>query len=64
MYGQTTVMPLLNAPWEEITIDFITKLPKSKDSMTSMMYDLIIIVVNRLTKYTHFILFKETYDAE
>ena len=45
-------------------IDFITKFLKLKDFMTLMMYDLIVVVVNRLIKYIYFILFKEMYDTE
>ncbi|XP_054808699.1 uncharacterized protein LOC129310810 [Prosopis cineraria] len=34
--------------WEDISMDFITELPKSK------RYDTILVVVDRLTKYAHF----------
>ena len=44
-------------------MDFITKLPESKDEATNNCYDSILVVVDRLTKYTHFIPFKETYDV-
>ena len=64
MYGKTQVMELPDAPWEEITMDFITKLPKSKDPTTGVFWDSIMVVVDRLTKYSHFIPFKETFDAE
>ena len=40
-------------------MDFIIKLLKSKNSTTKMIYDLIIIVINKLLKYIHFILFKK-----
>ena len=58
------VMELLNIPWEKIIIDFITKLLKSKDPTTKVFYELIIIIINKLTKYFHFISFKETFDVE
>ena len=58
------VMELLDIPWEEITMDFITKLPKSKDLTTRVLYNSIMVVINRLTKYLHFIAFKETFNAE
>ncbi|GKA56582.1 putative reverse transcriptase domain-containing protein [Tanacetum coccineum] len=41
--------------WENITMDFITKLPK-----TSSGYDTIWVIVDRLTKYAHFFPMKET----
>ncbi|GJV07470.1 putative reverse transcriptase domain-containing protein [Tanacetum coccineum] len=40
--------------WEKITMDFITKLPK-----TSSGYDTIWVIVNRLTKFAHFLPMKE-----
>ncbi|GKD77249.1 putative reverse transcriptase domain-containing protein, partial [Tanacetum coccineum] len=41
--------------WERITTDFITKLPK-----TSNRHDTIWIIVDRLTKFAHFIITRET----
>ena len=38
--------------WQEITIDFIIKLPPSKDTITGVIYDNILVVVDGLTKYT------------
>jgi hypothetical protein len=40
-------------------MDFITKLPLSKDSAIEVKYNSILIVVNRLTKWVYFILYKE-----
>ena len=45
--------------WERITMDFITKLPK-----TSSGYDSIWVIVDRLTKSAHFIPIKETYKMD
>nr|GEW48328.1 putative reverse transcriptase domain-containing protein [Tanacetum cinerariifolium] len=45
--------------WERITMDFITKLPK-----TSNEHDTIWVIVDRLTKLSHFILTQETYNME
>jgi hypothetical protein len=42
--------------WEEIGMDFITGLPR-----TSKGYDSIWVIVDRLTKMTHFIPVKTTY---
>nr|GEV87046.1 putative reverse transcriptase domain, ribonuclease H-like domain, aspartic peptidase domain protein [Tanacetum cinerariifolium] len=41
--------------WENITMDFVTKLPK-----TSTGQDIIRVIVNRLTKSAHFLPMKET----
>ncbi|GJS24991.1 putative reverse transcriptase domain-containing protein [Tanacetum coccineum] len=45
--------------WERITMDFVTKLPK-----TSSGHDTIWIIVDRLTKSTHFIPIRETDSME
>jgi hypothetical protein len=54
--GETIKTPGLLQPlvipsqrWEEVSMDFITGLPKSKG------HNLIMAVVDRLTKYAHFI---------
>jgi hypothetical protein len=44
--------------WEEIGIDFITGLPH-----TSKGYDSIWVIMDRLTKVTHFIPVKTTYKG-
>ncbi|GJU67117.1 putative reverse transcriptase domain-containing protein [Tanacetum coccineum] len=45
--------------WENITMDFVTKLPK-----TSTSQDTIWVIVDRLTKSTHFLPMKETNSME
>ncbi|GJW26953.1 putative reverse transcriptase domain-containing protein [Tanacetum coccineum] len=45
--------------WENITIDFVTKLPK-----TTPGQDTIWVIVDRLTKFTHFLPMKETDSME
>nr|GEY43926.1 reverse transcriptase domain-containing protein [Tanacetum cinerariifolium] len=45
--------------WENITMDFVTKLPK-----TSNGQDTIWVIVDRLTKSAHFLLMKETDSME
>ncbi|GJX36840.1 putative reverse transcriptase domain-containing protein [Tanacetum coccineum] len=45
--------------WEKITMDFITKLPK-----TSNGYDTIWVIVDRLTKSAHFLPMKENDSME
>ncbi|GJW34059.1 reverse transcriptase domain-containing protein [Tanacetum coccineum] len=45
--------------WEKITMDFITKLPK-----TSNGHDTIQVIVDRLTKFAHFIPNRETDSME
>ncbi|GKD42130.1 putative reverse transcriptase domain-containing protein [Tanacetum coccineum] len=45
--------------WEKITIDFVTKLPKMANG-----YDTIWVIVDRLTKYAHFLPMRETDPTE
>jgi hypothetical protein len=41
--------------WQDMALDFITKLSPFKEPMTRVIYDSIIVVIDRLTKYTYFI---------
>ncbi len=50
-------------PFGIITINFITKLPKSKKLLTNIKYNNILIIVNKLTKYKYFILYKKTNNT-
>ena len=45
-------------------MDFIVKLPKSTHPVTKDKYDSILIIVDKLTKYSLIILFKKLYTAE
>jgi len=47
-----------------VTIDFITKLPESRDIATGVKYDSILTMVDRLTKWAYFFGYKETWTAE
>jgi hypothetical protein len=45
-------------------LDFIVKLPPLKEAITRVVYDSILIVINRLTKYAYFTFYKEGSTAE
>ena len=64
LYRLLQSLPIVQRLWSFVTIDFITKLPTSKDSATSVIYDSILIVVDRLTKWVYFFLYKETQTVE
>ena len=49
-------MDLPEVAWDTITMDFVVKLPRSEDLVTKVKYDSILVVVDKLTKYTHLIL--------
>jgi len=45
-------------------MNFITKLPKSTNSATEDKYDSILMMINKLIKYSHIIACKEKFTAE
>ena len=51
-------------PWKSISMDFVVKLPKSREDWTENEYDSILVVVCRLTKYVYIILYKEASTVE
>ena len=63
-YGEIQYTKPPDSPWKEVTMDFIVKLPISKDPVTQEEYDAILIIVDRLTKLLHLIPFNEKYTAE
>jgi len=62
-YDRVTQLNALNVPWESVTMNFITKLPTSKDPAWGVKFNSILTIVDRLTKYTMFISFKKTTTA-
>lgn len=56
-YGLLHPLPILDHVWEDISMDFITALPNSNGKTT------IWVLVNRLTKLTHFIPLPPKYLA-
>ena len=51
-------LPILEWKWEVVTMDFITRLPR-----TNKQHDSIMVVVDKLTKTAHFIPVKFTHKA-
>lgn len=63
-YGEAQAMEPPTAPWTNITMDFVTQLPSSRDPVTSYAYDSIFVVVDRFTKAAEFVPFRHSYTAE
>ncbi len=57
-------MLVLDLLQKDVIIDFIIKLPKLRDLTMKEVYNLIIVIINKLTKYIIIILFKETYTTK
>jgi hypothetical protein len=47
-----------------VTLDFITKLSPSRELMTGVIYDSVMVVIDRLTKYAYFIFYFKSFSAE
>jgi hypothetical protein len=45
-------------------LNFVTKLPLFRELMIGVIYDFIIIVIDRLTKYAYFISYFKNFSAE
>ena len=50
--------------WKSITLNFIIKLLKFKKRVIEAIYDLILIIINRLIKYEYFLSYKEATFAK
>ena len=47
-----------------MALDFIVKLPSSREPLTRAIYDSILVISDDLTKISHFILWKEKATVE
>jgi hypothetical protein len=47
-----------------MALDFVTKLSLFKKLITGVIYDSIIIITDRLTKYAYFIPYLKSFSAE
>ena len=58
-YRELQIPEILEGVYKFIAIDQITKLPKSYKLVTNIEYNSIIVIIDSLTKYTYFILYRE-----
>ncbi|OCK72762.1 hypothetical protein K432DRAFT_315083, partial [Lepidopterella palustris CBS 459.81] len=49
---------------EIIIIDFITKLLKLKELIIKVVYNFILVIINKLISYTYFLLYKKVINAK
>ena len=62
-YGKLILLPAPTHKWKDISLDFVTGLPPSKD-WRGYTYDSILVIVDRLTKMSYYIVVDKTLDAE
>jgi hypothetical protein len=55
---------VLISAWKNIVLDFVVKLLSSKKALIGVIYNSILVVINRLTKYAHFIFYKKGLTTE
>jgi hypothetical protein len=64
LYRIIQLLDILKTPWISIVLDFIIKLLLLQDPITRIKYDLILVITDRLTKYTYIILYLEASIIE
>lgn len=61
--GELSPLPATTRPWQGISIDFMTDLPPSKSEIDDTSYDTICVIVDRFSKYCHYVPCKKEMSA-
>jgi hypothetical protein len=64
LYGLLKSPEILKGAWKCVALDFIIKLPPFVKLIIEVVFDSILVITDRLTKYGYFILYKESLLAE
>jgi hypothetical protein len=64
LYRIIQTLDILKTPWTLIALDFVVKLLLLQDLIIGIEYDSILVITDRLTKYTYIILYLEANTAE
>jgi hypothetical protein len=64
LYKIIQLLDILKISWTSIILDFIIKLLLLQDLITGIEYDFILVITDRLTKYTYIILYLKANTAE
>jgi hypothetical protein len=64
LYRIMQLLDILKTSWTSIVLDFVVKLLLLRDLITRIKYDFILVIMDRLTKYTYIILYLKASTAE
>ncbi len=53
-YGNIQVLPVFTHNWKDLSIDFVTRLPKRSRDWREVEYDAILVIVHRLIKIVYY----------
>lgn len=63
-YGELRPIEPPDKAWHTVAMDFIVKLPPSEEPMTEAIYDSILVITDKLTKYAYFLPYMESSTAK
>jgi hypothetical protein len=64
LYRIIQLPDILKTPWTSIILDFVIKLLLLQDLIIGVEYNFILVITDRLTKYTYIILYLEASIIE